>query len=124
MSNVIDNHLAVTTKLFYLLKAYIECKNYGIHGFFIKTANKVLNELMVEVFYLRCIEKYLNNQSYELRGQMKEVPVYLDYKVAPDETVKKIRNEAYAVYLEYAKFPQSCCIKDIKYVLETLEKDA
>jgi len=71
MSNVIDNHLTVTTKLFNLLKTYIECKNYGIHGFFIKTANKVLNELMIEVFYLRCIEKYLNNQAYELRGQMR-----------------------------------------------------
>ena len=99
MSNVIDNHLTVTTRLFNLLKEYIECKNYGIHGFFIKTAHKVLNELMVEVFYLRCIEKYLNNQPYELRGQMKEVPVYLQYKVAPDETVKKIRDEAYSVYL-------------------------
>jgi hypothetical protein len=124
MSNVIDNHLTVTTKLFNLLKTYIECKNYGIHGFFIKTANKVLNELMIEVFYLRCIEKYLNNQAYELRGQMREVPVHLDFKVVPEETVKKVRNEAYAVYLEYAKFPQSCCIKDVKYVLETLEKNA
>lgn len=121
---MIDNHLTITTKLFEKLKTYIECKNYGIHGFFIKTANKVLNELMMEIFYLTCIQKYLNNQSYELQGQMKEVPVHLQFKVVPIDVVKQIRDEAYKILEEYSQFPQSCCAKNVKYVLETLEKDA
>jgi hypothetical protein len=124
MKGIIESHLAVTIKLFELLKAYIECKNYGIHGFFIKTANKALNDLMVEIFYLQCIEKYLNNSSYELRGQMKEVPIPLKFKTLSDDLVKEIRDAAYSQYLIYAQFPQSCCVKNIKYVLETLEKNA
>jgi len=124
MKGIIESHLAVTIKLFELLKTYVECKNYGIHGFFIQTANKVLNELMIEIFYLQCIEKYLNNSSYELRGQMKEVPVPLKFKTISQDLVKKIRNEAYDQYLKYAQFPQSCCVKNVQYVLETLEKDA
>ena len=124
MKGIIESHLAVTIKLFELLKTYVECKNYGIHGFFIQTANKVLNELMIEIFYLQCIEKYLNNSSYELRGQMREVPVPLKFKTISQDLVKKIRNEAYDQYLKYAQFPQSCCVKNVQYVLETLEKDA
>ena len=124
MKGIIESHLAVTIKLFEMLKAYIECKNYGIHGFFIKTANKTLNDLMVEIFYLQCFEKYLNNNSYELRGQMKEVPVPLKFKTLSEELVKEIGDETYKQYLIYAQFPQSCCVKNVKYVLETLNKDA
>lgn len=124
MNGIIESHLAVTIKLFELLKTYVECKNHGIHGFFIKTANKVLNDLMVEVFYLQCIEKYLNNKTYELKGQMKEIPISLEFKTTTREVVKEIRDEAYCQFLKYAQFPQSCCVKNVKYVLETLEKDA
>jgi len=124
MNGILESHLAVTIKLFELLKTYIECKNYGIHGFFIKTANKVLNDLMVEIFYLQCIEKYLNNNPYELRGQMKEVPVPLQFKTLSEDLVKEIENEVYNQYLKYEQFPQSCCVNNVKYVLETLKKDA
>jgi hypothetical protein len=124
MNGILQSHLAATIKLFELLKTYIECKNYGIHGFFIKTANKTLNDLMVEIFYLQCIEKYLNNSPYELKGQMKEVPVSLQFKTLSEGLVKEIRDKAYDQYLTYAQFPQSCCVKNVKYVLETLEKDA
>jgi len=123
MNDILQSHLAATIKLFEILKTYIECKNYGIHGFFITTANKTLNDLMAEIFYLQCIEKYLNNSSYELRGQIKEVPVSLQFKTLSEGLVKEIRNEAYNQYLTYAEFPQSCCVKNVKYVLETLEKD-
>ena len=124
MKDILGAHLTVTIELFELLKTYVECKNHGIHGFFIKTANKVLNDLIVEIFYLQCIEKYLNNNSYELRGQMREVPVPLEFKTTSQDLVKEIRDKAYDKYLKYAQFPQSCCVKNVKYVLETLEKDA
>jgi hypothetical protein len=124
MKGIIETHLVVTIKLFELLKTYVECKNYGIHGFFIKTAHKTLNDLMVEIFYIQCIEKYLNNSPYELRGQMREVPVPLDFKTISQDLVREIRDKAYNQFLKYAEFPQSCCVKNVKYVLETLEKDA
>jgi len=120
MDNLLTKHYSVTEDLIKALKLYVECKNYGIHGFFIKTANSCLNDLLLELYYLTVVQNYLNNQTYEIRGQMREVYVPLDYSIQPREVVLKLRAEAYRLYEEYAKFPQSCCVKKVSYVLEQL----
>ena len=120
MNDLLTKHYSVTEDLIKALKLYIECKNYGIHGFFIKTANNCLNDLLLELYYLKVVQNYLNNQTYEIRGQMREVYVPLEYRVQPREVVLSLRDQAYKIYGEYATFPQSCCVKKVGYVLEKL----
>jgi len=120
MNDLLTKHYQVTQQLLRALKLYIECKNYGIHGFFIQTANTVLNNLMWELYHQEVVQTYLNNQLYEIKQNIKEVPVYLDFRVLPTETVKQLKEEAYLAFTEYAKFPQSCYVQKVKYVLEQL----
>ena len=120
MSNLLTKHYSVTENLLKALKVYIECKNYGIHGFFIKTAHSCLNELLLELYYLKVVQNYLDNQPYEIRGQMRDVYVPLDYRTEPREVVLALRDQAYKLYEEYASFPQSCCVEKVSYVLEQL----
>ena len=122
MNNLLTKHYQVTETLLKTLKAYIECKNYGIHGYFIKTANKVLNDLMLELYYLGVVQNYLDNKTYKIRGQMREVPIDLEFRTLPIESVLNLGEDAMRAYEEYAKFPQSCLVKEIKYVLEELNK--
>jgi len=111
MNDLLVRHYSVTENLIKALKVYIECKNYGIHGLFIKTAHSTLNELLLELYFLKVVENYLNNQTYEIRWQLREVHIPLDYKTQPREVILQLRDEAYKLYREYANFPQSCCVK-------------
>lgn len=110
MNNLLTKHYQVTETLLKTLKAYIGCKNYGIHGYFIKNIHQALDELTIE----------LNNLVPD--KNKKPIPAWADlnFRVLPVESVVTLREKVWGAYCEYAKFPQSCLVKEIKNVLEQL----
>lgn len=117
----IEEHIYVTDKLIKALIAYLECKNYGIHGLFIKKANLLVASLCEEKEYLERTKNYLMGDKPKPTRFNKEPLIFLTLKSVSPEVVNLLAKDlAYCLGL-YADFTQSQYTTELKRFLEQLE---
>lgn len=124
----VSDHIIITSRLLKTLKLYIEAKNCGIHGGFIRTINDVLNKLQWELDDLYKIQKYLAKEvdafptCIAIVKTLKPIPVILNFKVVSSELLEQLKCDLIDAFQIYCVFQQSRNIETVKHVLEKLEK--